>query len=96
MHELGWLPEALDDLKRLQAFIEPHSPAAAIRAINTLIEAAKTLQQFPEKGRPWDTVDGFRELPVRFGAKGYVIRYRLHEQRVIIVRVWHALEDRTV
>jgi len=94
MTVLKWLPEALDDLKRLYAFIEPHSPSAAARAINTLIASAESLQEFPEKGKPWDLETNFRELPVRFGARGYVIRYRLFEDQVIIVRVWHSLEDR--
>ena len=31
MATVKWLPEALDDLKRHHAFIEPHSPDAARR-----------------------------------------------------------------
>jgi len=91
---LKWLPDALKDLKRLHAFIEPHSPQAAISAVNTLIDAANSLAEFPEKGRPWDLEMDFRELPVRFGARGYIIRYRLFEDQIIIVRVWHVLEER--
>ncbi len=94
MTVVRWLPEALDDLKRLHGFIEPHSPTAAKRAIDILIEAADTLAEFPEKGRPRDLEMDFRELPVRFGARGYVVRYRYVDDEVIIVRVWHALEDR--
>ena len=94
MTVVRWLPEALDDLKRLYEFIEPHSPTAAKRAIDILIEAADTLAEFPEKGRPWDLEMDFRELPVRFGTRGYVVRYRYVDDEVIIVRVWHALEDR--
>jgi toxin ParE1/3/4 len=89
-----WHPGALDDLKRLYAFIEPHSPAAAKRAIVTLIEATDQLAEFPEMGKPWDLEMDFRTLPVRHGARGYVIRYRIVDDEVIIVRVWHALEDR--
>ena len=94
MTSLRWLPDALGDLKRLHTFIEPHSPQAATRAVNALINAANTLQEFPEKGRPWNLDMDFRELPIRFGARGYVIRYRYYDDQVIIVRVWHALEDR--
>lgn len=94
MATVRWLPEALDDLKRLHAFIEPHSPDAAKRAVNTLIDAAEKLAEFPEKGRPWDLEMDFRELSVRFGARGYVIRYRFVDGKAIIVRVWHALENR--
>ena len=93
MATVKWLPETLDDLKRLHAFIEPHSPAAARRAADTLIEAADSLAEFPEKGRPWDLEMDFRELSVRFGARGYVIRYRYVDDVVVIVRAWHALED---
>jgi len=89
-----WLPDALDDLKRLHAFIEQHSPIAASRAVDTLIDSAQSLTDFPEKGRPWELEMGFRELSVKYGARGYVIRYRLVDEVVFIVRVWHALEDR--
>lgn len=94
MRIVRWLPDALDDLKRLYAFIEPHSPTAASRAVDTLIHSAESLTEFPEKGKPWDLEIDFRELPVKYGARGYVIRYRFIDDEIIIVRVWHALEDR--
>ncbi len=94
MTTVRWLPETLDDLKRLHAFIQPHSPDAANRAVDTLINAAHTLAETPEKGRPWNLEMNFRELPVRFGARGYVIRYRHANGEVIVVRVWYSLEDR--
>ena len=94
MAQVRWLPEAMSDLKRLYEFINPHSADAAARAVNTLLAAAGSLADFPEKGRPWQQEPTFRELAVQFGAKGYVIRYRIDGDSVIIVRVWHALEDR--
>ena len=94
MRVVRWLPETLDDLKRLFEFIEPHSPSAAKRAFDTLIEAADSLREFPEIGRPWNLEIYFRELSVRFGARCYVIRYRYIDDEVIFVRAWHALEDR--
>jgi len=92
--ELFWLPEAQDDLARLYEFIQPHSADAAARAIVTLIEAAEALCAFPEKGAPWLPDPDFRELFVPFGARGYVLRYRVLDDRVLIVRVWHTREDR--
>ena len=94
MASVRWLPDALDDLKRLHAFIEPHSSSAASRAVDTLIEAAASLAEVPEKGRPWELEMDFRELSVKYGARGYVIRYRPIDDEVFIVRVWHTLEDR--
>lgn len=94
MIKLVWLAEAQDDLRRLHEFIKPHSPDAAYRAVNKLITAAEVLIEFPQKGRLWPADSHFRELPVSFGAREYVIRYREFEDLVVIVRIWHALEHR--
>lgn len=94
MMQIRWLPEALNDLQRLHDFIAPHSVHAASNALEVLLTAAKSLTDFPEKGRPWGHEPGFRELSVRFGAKGYVIRYRVKNAEVLVVRIWHSLEDR--
>ena len=93
MATIEWLPAARDDLARLHAFIHPHSADAASRAIQTILKAIDHLSDFPEAGHPWEPDLDFRELPIRFGAKGYVARYRIFEGRVIIVRVWHGLEE---
>jgi len=94
MVALEWLPEAQDDLKRLHDFILPHSPQAASRAIAVILKGVESLAEFPEMGHPWEADTHYRELPIRFGAKGYVVRYRLFANRVIIARIWHGLEDR--
>ncbi len=91
---IKWLPEAQDDLRRLYEFILPHSPQAATRAVDVIIEGVDGLSDFPETGHLWEPDTDYRELPIRFGAKGYVVRYRLFEEQVIIARVWHSLEDR--
>lgn len=94
MAEIKWLPGARDDLQRLHTFIAGHNSKAAHQAIIAILEAVSQLGQFPELGRPWEADPGFREYPVSFGARGYVVRYRLFKNQVIIVRVWHALEAR--
>jgi plasmid stabilization system protein ParE len=35
-----------------------------------------------------------RELIVPFGQRGYIIRYRLDEDVVVILKIWYGLEDR--
>jgi len=94
MSTIRWLPESLDDLQRLHDFIAEHSDEAATKAISTLVDSVETLQDFPEKGKPWQPDHRFRELYVRFGARGYAVRYRLFEGQIVIVRVWHSLEER--
>ena len=39
-----------------------------------------------------DDDTGRRELVVPFGAGAYVLRYRVHRDTVIIIRVWHNRE----
>ncbi|MEM1035603.1 MAG: type II toxin-antitoxin system RelE/ParE family toxin [Pseudomonadota bacterium] len=94
MARIEWLTGAKADLQRLHDFIHPHSPKAAVKAVATIIERVGDLQNFPELGRPWDADPTYRELTVVFGARGYIVRYRLVEDRLIIVRVWHGLENR--
>lgn len=94
MNNLVWLPEAQNDLRRLYEFIKPHSMDAASRAVTNLISCAETLQDFPQKGRPWKPDPKFRELYVSFGASGYIVRYREHKGLIVVVRVWHAREER--
>ena len=44
--------------------------------------------------RAFQTGVDVSELKVPFGRYGYVIRYEVREDRVIVTRVFHALEDR--
>ncbi len=94
MVKIEWLPDAENDLNRLYYFIERHSQSAALLAISTLLEAVRTLKKFPEQGRPWDEDVDYRELFVKFGTSGYVIRYRYINDKVFITRIWHARENR--
>lgn len=94
MTEIRWSPAAKTDLQRLYDFIAEHSEEAAQRAVMTLVNAADTLIDFPQKGRPWEHDDMSRELLVRFGSRGYVLRYRYSDNVVFIARVWHAREER--
>ncbi len=94
MRTLEWLPDALDDLRRLHEFVAPHSQAAAHRLIDAILDAAESLKEFPEKGKPNEPDLHFRELLVPFGARGYVLTYRLTGEKIVIVRIWHASEDR--
>jgi plasmid stabilization system protein ParE len=90
---LIWSAAARLDLIRLRQFIEPHNPMAACRAATKLKEAAEMLRDFPGIGK---RVEGRsdRELGVPFGKHGYVIRYTLLDDAIVILRLWHELEDR--
>jgi toxin ParE1/3/4 len=88
-------PAALDDLQRLHTFLVGVSPAAAERAIATLVRAIESLDMFPDRGRP-SVMAGARELIVPFGRSAYIVRYvhRRQDAEVIVLRVWHGRESR--
>jgi toxin ParE1/3/4 len=89
-----WLPEALEDTRRLRRFLEEMSPTAAARAGLVIQAGTKRLGDFPEIGPPMDDGTNRRELFLPFGAGGYVLRYRMDGHTVVIVRVWHTKEKR--
>jgi len=63
------------------------SPDAA-RAPADQIEAHMLLLgQFPEAAP--SVADGFREAAIRFGRDGFVVRYRVLRDHVLIVRLFH-------
>ena len=62
--------------------------------MKTIEEGADLLERFPRAGRPMGDETGRRELFTPFGAGAYVLRYRIHQNAVIILRLWHSRETR--
>jgi plasmid stabilization system protein ParE len=79
------------DLNRLVAFLSQCSPDAAMRAGVVIDQALRFLADQPDRGRPGGHPD-LRELPIRFGRDGYIVRYRVEPGRVIVARIWHSRE----
>ncbi len=92
--KLIYAPEAVADLVRLRAFIAEHDPSAAERIATELIARVEYLKQFPRMGREVD----FAPEPetVRDIVYGqYIVRYTLHTETVMVLRVWHHYQERT-
>ena len=94
MISLIWSEEAKDDLQRLYKFLEQFSTVNANKALDLLLAETNNLKDYPEIGRIWDKNPHMRNWPFKFGSKGYVMRYRLTDDAIIILRVWHSREDR--
>lgn len=90
---LIWTNTAIADLQRLRTFIEQHNPHAARRAAQTIKQAAIRLLDHSELGKLLDGRED-RELFIPFGQRGYVLRYRLDGNTIVILKLWHGLEDR--
>ena len=86
---------ALVDIERLHEFLVEKNPAAAQRAVAVLDHAMRTLDIFPERGRPTGT-PGVRELIVPFGRSAYVLRYAhsAEADEAVILCIWHGREQR--
>ena len=90
---LKWSETALADVVRLRRFIETHNPGAARRAAEALKKGAALLLDHPGLGRRLEGRQD-RELNIPFGKRGYVMRYRLDGDNIVILKIWHELESR--
>ena len=90
MARVRWSRAATNNLVELEAFLARNSPPAAARAAQAILDGVRQLRTFPARGRPVDdTIDGTRDLIVPFGDGGYVIRYVLIEDDVVINAIRH-------
>ena len=88
-----WTDAAADGLERAYLFLAEKSEEAAIAAIKAMREKALLLEHFPNAGRPaGDLEPEHRELPVPFGASGYLLLYRVENSFVYILAVRHQKE----
>lgn len=86
--KVRYSPEAVEDLRRLRAFIEEKNPAAAQRAAATLIKGIDQLKAFPMLGtkvlRAPDP-ESVRDLVIG----NYLARYLVHGEDIYVLRIWH-------
>ncbi len=93
MPSVIFAPGALLDLERLRNFLRPKNPAASKRAAEAIMRYIRILGHHPQIGRPRDDMDPeYRELVIDFGQYGYVVLYRLEDEKVVIVAIRHQLE----
>lgn len=79
----------------MRLFLDQHSPGAAQRALASIWRAIERLREFPDLGMKTADAD-LRQIVVRFGASGYIVRYAIlvESQDILITRIWHGREAR--
>ena len=93
MPRLIWSPAALLDVQRLYRFLLSKNPDAAKRAVRAIRHGVKVLEQQPGMGRPIDDMpEEFREWIIDFGGSGYLARFRINQDVVVILAVRHQKE----
>jgi plasmid stabilization system protein ParE len=92
LHRVVLTERARADFDRLHAFLAAKSPRSAQRAAQRIIEGIDLLALFPHSGV---VVKGdIRNAFIRFGRSGYVVRYKIESDAVLITRIWHGKERR--
>jgi plasmid stabilization system protein ParE len=58
--------------------------------------AIDRLQEFPDLGMRTEDAN-IRQIVVRFGTSGYIVRYAAlpEDENILITRIWHGREART-
>ena len=93
MSRVIFSPAAIRDLERLRAFLRPKNPSAARRAGESIVAGVRALGAHPQMGRlVEDLPEPYREWLIDFGDSGYVARYRLEGDVVIILAIRHQKE----
>lgn len=93
MPRLIWSPQALLDVQRLYRFLAPKNLDAAKRAVKAIRQGVTVLAQQPGIGRPVeDMPEEFREWIIDFGDSGYIARFRIDSNVVVILAVRHQKE----
>ncbi|EMY1074047.1 type II toxin-antitoxin system RelE/ParE family toxin [Salmonella enterica] len=93
MSQVIFAPAAIRDLERLREFLRPKNPAAAERAAKAIIQGVHALGELPRIGRPIeDMPEEFRDWLIDFGDSGYVARYRIDGDTVVVLAIRHQKE----
>ena len=87
MVQVVWSREALSHLVNIRSYIRQFSPLAAANVSARLLSAGANLADYPERGRAIRR--NVRELAV---VPPYLIRYRVEDDRVLILRIRHGAQ----
>ena len=88
---IRYTPEAIKDLERLRAFVEPKNPHAARRTAAGLLDGIGNLARFPDIGLPVRRAPNPKLIRDLF-VGNYTIRYLRGDESIVVLRVWHGKE----
>jgi plasmid stabilization system protein ParE len=88
-----WSSAAWADIDRLHAFLAEHDLDGADAVFDRLANAPASLLDFPRRG---SRLSEFDPQEIReFRVDGYLLRYELARTDIIVLRFFHAREDRS-
>ena len=88
---IRWTPSAADDLQRISDYLSDHHPHYRQETIRKIYSSIQALKQWPHSGRV-GREEGTREL--LFQPLPYVAVYRVKEQSIEVLRIYHGAQGR--
>ncbi|MFK4751844.1 type II toxin-antitoxin system RelE/ParE family toxin [Oceanobacter antarcticus] len=83
--KIVWSPQAAEQVRDIASYIAFDKPAAAVEWVESVFNAVKPLENFPESGR---MVPEIRQRNIRELILGnFRIIYHLHRQKIRIISV---------
>ncbi len=92
MAQVVFSRNAAANLERLHRFLADKNPDAAARAVKAIVDGLASLARFPLLGPVDPDRPDARQLFIRFGAAGYVARYRVRDDTVTVLVIRHMRE----
>jgi len=95
MFSLKISPEADSDLREIQKYIsfELENPSAAQNVVSNILKAVRSLEMFPDRGNPLNTIVDIK-TDYRFLVSGkYIVFYRTDDKFVYIIRILYGKRD---
>jgi len=89
---LQWTPAAAEDLQQISDYLKKRYPHYRQPTMRKLYETIRSLKQGPRSGRP-GSEEGTREI--LFPPLPYVAVYRVREQTIEVLRVYHGAQERS-
>ena len=89
MKRCRWTPAAADDLIQIVRYIQEENPEVARQVAQNLIDRLEMLLVFPSIGKPGEE-PGTRE----FATPPYITVYRIKEDVVELLHIWHGARKR--
>ena len=91
---IEWSADALADLDRFAAFLQSTDPRTATIVAREIIAKVDILAVRPSLGKPTGAGGKFRQIILRVLNAPYVMQYRVDENRLVMLRVFHGREHR--
>ena len=87
MAQVVYSRNATTNVERLHRFLAEKNPAAAARAVHTILARLAILARFPRLGPVDPDRPDRRQLFIRFGTAGYVARYSVLGDAVMVLAI---------